>query len=152
VVRSPVIAICNDIRSKALIPLKKIAQVVTLEGAATNKLKARLREICNREGVRIQDGALVNLIRESKADVRSCVNTLQLLAATKDNIDTNDVKTYLTLGKIKDEKNQLIDVFKLALEPTALRQPMAHKELLALLVNFELRPLYKTAETSVVIG
>lgn len=117
VVRSPIIAICNDIEARSLTELKRYAQVVYLEGTASGKLKSRLKEICRLEHIGAQDGALIDLVNATNADVRACLNALQLLSATSSFIDTKTVRDYLSKGSIKEEKTQIADLYRLCLMP-----------------------------------
>ncbi|MBA0712626.1 hypothetical protein Golax_011713, partial [Gossypium laxum] len=60
----PVICICNDLYAPALRPLRQIA---------------KLKYICNREGMKTSSIALTTLAEFTECDIRSCLNTLQFL-------------------------------------------------------------------------
>ncbi|MBA0857319.1 hypothetical protein Goshw_010571 [Gossypium schwendimanii] len=60
----PVICICNDLYAPALRPLRQIA---------------KLKYICNREGMKTSSIALTALAEFTECDIRSCLNTLQFL-------------------------------------------------------------------------
>ncbi|CAD7940841.1 unnamed protein product [Amoebophrya sp. A120] len=145
-IRSPIIAICNDMKSKVLIDLKKYAQVVEIEGSANTKLQNRLREIMRLEKVQVQEGALVDLIREFHADIRACLNALQLLSASHPIIDTKIVQQYLNRGTLKGEDAQIADLYKCCLRPLSLRGKRnvaldPRNRLMELAKAFEFRPV-----------
>lgn len=79
--RRPIIFICNDIYARPLAPLKEIALNVKIEESNREKLIARLREICQKERVSIEDQILRELAEETNYDARSCINTLQFIAS-----------------------------------------------------------------------
>jgi len=61
--------------------LKEIALNVKIEESNREKLIARLREICQKERVSIEDQILRELAEETNYDARSCINTLQFIAS-----------------------------------------------------------------------
>ncbi|CAD7956910.1 unnamed protein product [Amoebophrya sp. A25] len=140
-IRSPIIAICNDMKSKALVDLKKYAQVVEIEGSANAKLRNRLREIMKREHVKIQEGALVDLVRECGADIRACLNALQLLSASHSFIDNSIVRDYLSQGTLKEEHLQIIDLYRTVLKPHSARKTRVVPKLLQQARDFDFRPV-----------
>eukprot|EP00392_Amoebophrya_sp_AT5.2_P005076 g5085.t1 len=144
-IRSPVIAICNDLKSKALAELKKYAQVVEITGSQANvKLKNRLKEIVRAEKVKVQEGALVDLVRECNADIRACLNALQLLY-----IDNKTIREYLARGTLKEEHAQILDLYKCCMKPLALREGKNREKakvavrnrILHLAKDFDFRPV-----------
>ena len=52
--------------------------MVTMTKPATPRLVARLKEICREEGLQADMKAMVALIEMTDADIRSCLNTLQV--------------------------------------------------------------------------
>ena len=53
--KRPIIFICNDLYSKALLPLRDIALTVKIEESNFERLLSRLRFICKRENFKIDD-------------------------------------------------------------------------------------------------
>ncbi|CDW81860.1 chromosome transmission fidelity protein 18 homolog [Stylonychia lemnae] len=79
--RRPIIFICNDLYTRALIPLREIALAVKIEESNFERLLTRLRYICKQENFKIEDQIVRELCEETRYDARSCINTLQFLAS-----------------------------------------------------------------------
>ncbi|XP_040829540.1 chromosome transmission fidelity protein 18 homolog [Ochotona curzoniae] len=75
----PVICICNDLFAPALRQLKQQALVLHLPPTLPSRLVQRLQEICLRQGMRADPGALAALCEKTDNDIRACINTLQFL-------------------------------------------------------------------------
>ncbi|KAH7521831.1 hypothetical protein FEM48_Zijuj07G0073800 [Ziziphus jujuba var. spinosa] len=67
-----VICICNDLYAPALRPLRQIA---------------KLKYICNKEGMKTSSIALTGLAEYTECDIRSCLNTLQFLNKKKETLN-----------------------------------------------------------------
>ncbi|KAF5839559.1 P-loop containing nucleoside triphosphate hydrolase protein [Dunaliella salina] len=76
----PLICIANDLYAPALRPLREVAQIFQFKEPNVEKLVSRLQHICNLEHVRVDKSALYALVQRAGVDIRSCLNTLQLLA------------------------------------------------------------------------
>ena len=57
--------------------------MVTMTKPTLPRLIARLKDICRQEGLQADMKALVALIELTDADIRSCLNTLQVGAPTR---------------------------------------------------------------------
>ncbi|GFR50396.1 hypothetical protein Agub_g12612, partial [Astrephomene gubernaculifera] len=79
----PIICICNDLYAPALRPLRDVARVFHFSPPASERLTARLAEICKAERLPADPAALRLLVERTERDVRSCLNTLQFLARRK---------------------------------------------------------------------
>lgn len=79
-IKRPIIFICNDIWTKALRPLKELAIQVKIEQADSKRLFDRLIHIRKREGVRMDDNILHDLIEKVNYDARSAITNLQFLS------------------------------------------------------------------------
>lgn len=78
--RVPVIMAANDPDIEKLRPLKKICTLVPFLQVRIPLIIALLQRICQKEGVKADFEALEHLAQNSKGDVRSAVNDLQMLA------------------------------------------------------------------------
>eukprot|EP00775_Hariotina_reticulata_P012715 gene12715-12845_t len=76
----PVIATANDAFAACLRPLRDLAAVYHFKPLAPDKLGARLAAIAAAEGLMVERQAVALLIERSGCDVRTAINTLQLLA------------------------------------------------------------------------
>ena len=75
----PIICICNDQYAPALRKLRKTALVFRFERPSTERLAARLAEICRQESLACDMQTLVALCEHAENDIRSCLNTLQFI-------------------------------------------------------------------------
>lgn len=82
-IKRPIIFICNDIYAKGLRELRKRAIVFHFRKTSTEKLMARLREICNKEKILADHEFLTKLCESNDNDIRSCLNTLELISRNK---------------------------------------------------------------------
>ena len=128
-IQGPIIAICNDLKAKSLKNLKNVADVIEIHSADAGKLKCRVKEILLAEGVKFQDGAIMDLIRESQGDIRGTLNAVQLLSAGNVYLDNAVIRGYLKRGSLKAEKSQIIDMYRIALTPHGLRGDIAKRGL-----------------------
>lgn len=76
--RRPIICICNDLYATALRPLRQHARIVRFHKSPSQFLVERLRYICDRERLKADLRVLTLLVDLAGADVRSCLNTLQV--------------------------------------------------------------------------
>jgi replication factor C large subunit len=77
--RYPIICTANDLTADKLKPLKKACVVVELADVAPADVVRHLRQIAEREGMRIDDQQLRALSQRAGGDVRSAVNDMQSL-------------------------------------------------------------------------
>ena len=82
-IKRPIIFICNDIYSKGLRDLRKKAIVFHFRKTHTDKLVNRLREICQKEHVLIDHETMLRLCEINDNDIRSCLNTLELISRNR---------------------------------------------------------------------
>jgi len=75
----PVLCICNDVNAAALRPLRDVARVFRFVPPTPARLAARLRDIAQLEGMRVEPRALTVLAERTHCDVRASLHALQLL-------------------------------------------------------------------------
>jgi chromosome transmission fidelity protein 18 len=84
VVKRPIICICNDLYAKVLMPLRKEALVFNIK-ADPAKLEKRIRDICIKESLNIDQSTIKNLCKQTNFDIRACINTLQFISYNQTN-------------------------------------------------------------------
>lgn len=76
--RVPIVCICNDKWNQKLRTLQNHAQDIPYSRPNKNSVKNRLREICQKEGLAVDDSALERLVEQSNNDMRVALNQLQM--------------------------------------------------------------------------
>jgi chromosome transmission fidelity protein 18 len=123
--RRPIIFICNNKFAPALRPLLPFCRQLNVQPPSANRLIARLRSVLNDEQLAISGGSsLINqLVTTACGDIRSCLYTLQFVAAkarddavmrnrgTLEDLVTVDLSNSLTSALngegMKDERNDI---------------------------------------------
>ena len=115
VIKRPIICICNDLYAKSIVPLRKLAVHFILRGADTTKIASVLQNICNKERVMVSFDLLGLLSKQSKYDIRNCLNTLQFTAKkTKGNhrLITKDMLFYKDSNNLISSKDCFQGIFE----------------------------------------
>jgi replication factor C large subunit len=76
----PVILAANDPDIDKLRPLRKVASPMRFQQVRIPLIITLLRKICQKEGIKAEFEALEQIAQNSKGDVRSAINDLQMLA------------------------------------------------------------------------
>ncbi|KAH8739760.1 hypothetical protein FG386_001467 [Cryptosporidium ryanae] len=80
VINRPIICICNDIHSKSLRLLKSKVTTILVQKPPKDKLIKRLQRICKYEKILFEeDEILSEIIRIHDSDIRSCLNSIQIM-------------------------------------------------------------------------
>lgn len=79
----PLIMMANDPYSKRIKSLKTKCQVINIKKVHTNSIVALLKRICIKEGVDFEEHVLRTLAKQSKGDLRSAINDLEIMARGK---------------------------------------------------------------------
>ena len=98
----PIVCICNDLYAPALRPLREMAQIHRFSAPSIRRMTTRLRYICDAEAMQIEPQILRSLAEYSNRDVRSSLNTLQLLK--------NSENPGVDLSKILSDSNGRKDI------------------------------------------
>ncbi|EPX71552.1 DNA replication factor C complex subunit Ctf18 [Schizosaccharomyces octosporus yFS286] len=88
----PIICICNDLYTPALRPLRPYAQVVYFNAPPQATLVGRLRSICRSQNLSIDSRSLTLLTDIYNSDIRSCLNSLQLLSLKASSINQEMIR------------------------------------------------------------
>ncbi|KAJ2223820.1 Chromosome transmission fidelity protein 18, partial [Coemansia sp. RSA 485] len=105
----PIICICNNVYAPVLRPLRQIAQCYHVNAPASARLGKRLEEVCDIEGVSYDPWSLVELAKQSEGDIRSCLNSLQIISTRGQKLDTSSLKSS-TVGA-KDVQRSLFTIW-----------------------------------------
>lgn len=87
----PIILTANDQYASGMQSIRNKCTVIELGNVHTNSVAARLRQICEKEGVEYEDGAMKAIARRANGDMRSAINDLEGLAR-KGKVTREDVK------------------------------------------------------------
>lgn len=96
----PVMLIANDAYSPKLRSIRQSCDLIQLKKVHSSSVEKFLREICLKEGIKIDAPSLKMLAKMSEGDIRSALNDLESLAAKS--IEKEDIEI---LGKREREKN-----------------------------------------------
>ncbi len=88
--RFPMILTANDPYTSGMQPVRNKSKMVELGNVHTNSIAARLREICEEEGIDYEEEALKAIAHRADGDMRSAINDLESLAT--DELTEEDVK------------------------------------------------------------
>ncbi|KZV85521.1 P-loop containing nucleoside triphosphate hydrolase protein [Exidia glandulosa HHB12029] len=100
--RRPIICICNDLYAASLAKLRPQARIIRFHKPADVHLVKRLRDICEREGLRPDTRALSTLVGVAQGDMRGCLNTLQFIKAKNQDLSETVVRAATTGMKEAD--------------------------------------------------
>ncbi len=103
--KHPMILIANDFYSKRLQSIKPKCNVIKMAKVRSPTIKKALREIAQKEEVKINPKALDILSKKASGDMRSAINTLQSLADKDEVLEPGDVENIVT----KDDRSTIIN-------------------------------------------
>jgi len=119
----PLIMMANDPYSKRIKSLKTKCQVINIKKVHTNSIVALLKRICIKEGVDFEEHVLRTLAKQSKGDLRSAINDLEIMARGKKSITSAD----LEMISKKDDIHNIFDSVRTVLKsknPQRIREAM----------------------------
>lgn len=114
-----IICIANDLYAPALRTLRQLAEVQVFQAPVVSRVVARLKHVCEGEGMLADVRTLTLLASLAECDVRACLNTLQFLhksgrravgALGSGSGMEGDVETQILLGR-KDMTRSMFDVW-----------------------------------------
>lgn len=77
----------------ALRALRPFARIIRFKKAPPVVMVKRLREICEREGLKADTRGLTSLVEVTSSDVRTCLNTLQFINARHGEVNEKVIRT-----------------------------------------------------------
>ncbi|MFB6265627.1 MAG: replication factor C large subunit [Candidatus Nanohaloarchaea archaeon] len=111
--RFPIILTANDPYASGMETLRNKCKTVELGNVHTNSIAARLREICEREGIEYEDSAIKSIAQRADGDMRSAINDLESLAT--DTLTEEDVEN---LGYRETERD-IFEALKIVFKSTS---------------------------------
>ena len=116
--RQPIILIANDIYGVAK-ELKSACTLIQFRSLQARSIVPRLKYICSSEGIKCNEGSILNIAEESSGDMRSAVNMLHAASAG------TDVQEGTVATSSKDERSSIFDLVSAAFKEKDDRKLMA---------------------------
>jgi len=88
----PVVLIANEFYEMSR-SLRNACETIEFRDVSARSILPVLRDICRREGIEFENGALQHLAEQNSGDLRGAVNDLQAIAETTETLTTEDVVT-----------------------------------------------------------
>jgi len=123
--RFPIVLTANNAFDPRLRTLRQYCQLVQFKKISVFDIEKRLREICEREKIKVDGEVLKVLAKRSEGDLRSAINDLETISQGRKEIAVEDLAI---LGQREREANifeVLRDIFK-AKTAQAARLALAH--------------------------
>ncbi|MCL2115111.1 MAG: replication factor C large subunit [Methanobrevibacter sp.] len=112
----PMVMTANDFYSKRLTSIKPKCKVIKINKVHTNSINALLKKICKEEGVIADPVAIKELAKRSNGDMRSALNTLQVIADDSKKLELSDLDTVSQ----KDNTNNIFDSVRRVLKSKSI--------------------------------
>jgi len=107
--KTPIICICNDRQSQKLKSLTNYCFDIKFSKPDKRQVTKRLIEICNQEGLKVEENAIENLCESVGNDIRQCLNFLQFWARKFTELKFFDMKNHF--GKYNKDTAVMINHF-----------------------------------------
>ncbi|MEA4957374.1 Holliday junction ATP-dependent DNA helicase RuvB [bioreactor metagenome] len=112
----PIVMTANDFYSKRLTTIKTKCKVIKIGKVHTNSINALLKRICAKEGIKADPEAVRALAKGSNGDMRSALNTLQVIAEETKKLEMDD----LEIVSQKDNTNNIFDSVRRVLKSKSI--------------------------------
>ncbi|MBZ9570249.1 replication factor C large subunit [Methanobrevibacter sp. TMH8] len=112
----PIVMTANDFYSKRLTSIKPKCKVIKIGKVHTNSINALLKRICAKEGIEADPEAVRALAKNSNGDMRSALNTLQVIADETKKLRMED----LEIVSQKDNTNNIFDSVRRVLKSKSI--------------------------------
>jgi replication factor C subunit 1 len=116
--RIPIVCIANDASSPKIRTLKQYALQLIWRRPTAEQIAPRLTAIAQAEGLQVDVNAMRRLIESTQADIRQCINFLQMFSQTQRRLDFDSVLSSMQGGAGKD-----FDVGVFEIVPRFFRDP-----------------------------
>jgi len=103
--RVPIVMVANNPWDQKLAPIREQSLMIEFKRLSKTAITKRLKEICEREGIKVSDDVLSRLAERSEGDLRSAIMDLQAVAAGKNTLTEKDLEV---LG----ERNRVKEIFE----------------------------------------
>ena len=111
-IKRPIICICNDLYCKLLRPLREVAEVFTLKKMNQPKLMKFFQSVLAKQKIFIEPVVLKKFCIRHGFDIRSLLNTFQLISNMKRHKDSLQIITEQSLNEIYSAQNYSKDSFR----------------------------------------
>lgn len=108
----PVVFTANNAYDKKLRSLRNYCEIIKFGKVHLSSMTKRLKEICEEEGIDCDRKLVKKIGREAGGDMRSALNDLESIAAGKDKIEKEDLKSIDYREREKDIFEVLKVIFK----------------------------------------
>ncbi|KZX17017.1 holliday junction ATP-dependent DNA helicase RuvB [Methanobrevibacter cuticularis] len=112
----PIVMTANDFYSKRLTSVKPKCKVIKLNKVHTNSINALLKRIASKEGINADNEAIKTIAKNSNGDMRSALNTLQVLTDESKKLDMGDLDAISQ----KDNTNNIFDTVRRVLKSKSI--------------------------------
>jgi len=112
----PIVMTANDFYSPRLKTIKTKCKVIKFSKIRTPSINVLLRRICDKEGIDADPEALKELAKRANGDMRSALNTLQVLTDDTKKLTLDDLKS---VGQ-KDNINNIFDSVRRVLKSKSI--------------------------------
>jgi replication factor C large subunit len=103
--RVPIVMVANNPWDQKLAPIREQSLMIEFRRLGKTAIIKRLKEICEREGIKVSDDVLSRLAERSEGDLRSAIMDLQAVATGKNTLTEKDLEV---LG----ERNRVKQIFE----------------------------------------
>ena len=114
----PIVCIANDASSPKIRTLKQYTMQLIWRRPTAEQIAPRLTAIAQAEGLQVDVNAMRRLIESTQADIRQCINFLQMFSQTQRRLDFDSVLSSMQGGAGKD-----FDVGVFEIVPRFFRDP-----------------------------
>ena len=104
----PIVLTANDAYNPKLKALRNYCELIKFTGVHLNSMVAKMKEICENEGIECEPEILKKIARTAGGDLRSAMNDLESIARGKKKITDENLKS---LG-YRERKQEIFEVLK----------------------------------------
>lgn len=108
----PVFLITSDPYMPKLAPLRLVSKIVKLTKVPAPSMEKRMKEICDLEGIKHEEGVIKALARFSQGDMRSAINDLQMTSRGKASLAMSDLESVGYRDRTESIQETLPKVFR----------------------------------------
>ncbi|GIU68944.1 MAG: ATPase AAA [Candidatus Woesearchaeota archaeon] len=108
----PIIMTANDPWDQKFNSLRSKSILVQYDAISTLAMISKLKDICKKEGIEIDDDALLTLSRKNQGDLRSAINDLENIAGLNEKITKEHVNETSEREREETIINALLKIFK----------------------------------------
>lgn len=115
--RVPIVMVANNPWDQKLAPIRDLSLMIEFKRLGKTLVVKRLREICEKEGIKASENVLGLIAERSKGDLRSAIMDLQAISAGKKVVTEDDLKA---LGD-RDRVREIFEALKIIFYSKSIR-------------------------------